>query len=152
MKTAIVTGATSYIGLSLINRLLSEGIEVHAIIRDQSNTKRLFERLNNQNINIYDGTQQSLINIFSKILPDTVFHLAGQYVRDEKPRDVEILVNSNILFGCQLISAILNSSVKYFINTSIPKDLYLKMHIKFMGTQINFCQIKKLLHKYQKNF
>ena len=117
MKTAIVTGATSFIGLSLINRLLMDGVKVHAIVRKHTDTKRLAENLSKTNINVYDGTQASLINIFQTSVPDTVFHLAGNYVRDEKLDDVENLITSNVLFGCQLLSAILSSRVEYFINT-----------------------------------
>ena len=117
MKTAIVTGATSYLGIELVIRLVHEGIKVHIITRAESDVTRLMLRSSNINVHTHDGTQKSLTNIFSTVQPDTVFHLASKYVREEGPEDITALISSNITFGCQVLQAAANSTVRNFINT-----------------------------------
>jgi len=117
MKKVIVTGATSFLGIELVVRLQNEDVDVHVVIRSESNTKRLNYRAPDTTIHIHDGTQESLINIFSIVRPDTVFHLAGKYIREERQEDIETLFESNITFGSQLLAAASNSGVKSFINT-----------------------------------
>ncbi len=117
MKTAIVTGATSFLGIELVSRLRNEDVDVHVIIRFESDTERLNYRAPDIKIHIHDGTQESLISIFSTVRPDTVFHLAGKYVREERQEDIETLFKSNITFGNQLLAAASNSGVTSFINT-----------------------------------
>jgi nucleoside-diphosphate-sugar epimerase len=117
MKTAIVTGATSYLGIELVTRLIHENIKVHIIKRTKSDTIRLISRAPDVNIHTYNGKQSSLTNIFLNVRPDIVFHLASKYVREEEPEDIETLITSNITFGSQILAAAENSSVKSFINT-----------------------------------
>jgi nucleoside-diphosphate-sugar epimerase len=117
MNTAIVTGATSFLGIELVSRLTHEGFEVHVIKRTKSDITRLISRVPDINIHTYNGTQRSLTNIFSTVRPDIVFHLAGKYVREERPEDIEELIASNITFGSQILAAASNSCVKNFINT-----------------------------------
>ena len=117
MKTAIITGATSYLGIELVVRLVREGVRVHVIIRTDSDVARLILRSPSIDIHTHDGTQNSLQNIFSIVRPDTVFHLASKYVREEEPEDIKALISSNITFGCQVLEAAGNSSVRNVINT-----------------------------------
>ena len=117
MNTAIITGATSYLGIELVARLANEGFKVHVIKRTKSDITRLIARAPDINIHTHNGTQTSLIRIFSTVRPDIVFHLAGKYVREEKPEDIGELIASNITFGSQVLAAASNSGVKNFINT-----------------------------------
>ena len=117
MKTAIVTGATSYLGIELVTRLIHENIKVHIIKRTKSDTISLISRAPDVNIPTYNGKQSSFTNIFLNVRPDIVFHLASKYVREEEPEDIETLITSNITFGSQILAAAENSSVKSFINT-----------------------------------
>ena len=117
MKTAIITGATSYLGIELVAGLTREGVTVHVIKRSKSDVARLIRRSPNTIVHTHDGTQKSLTNIFSSVQPDIVFHLASKYVREEGPEDIKALISSNITFGSQVLEAAANSSVKNFINT-----------------------------------
>jgi nucleoside-diphosphate-sugar epimerase len=138
MKTAIVTGATSYLGIELVARLVQEGFKVHVIKRTKSDVTRLISRAPNINIHAHNGTQRSLTNIFSSVRPDIVFHLAGKYVREEEPKDIEELIASNITFGSQILAAASNSCVKNFINTgSYFQFSNNKLPINFYGVTKN---------------
>jgi len=133
MKTAIVTGATSYLGLALANGLIEEEVAVHALQRADSDVGRLEERVPAAKIHRHDGTQQSLIEIFEEARPDTIFHLAGKYVRNEMPEDISELIAANITFGSQLLEAARHSTVKSFINTGSYSQF-----ANNEGTAINF--------------
>lgn len=52
-----------------------------------------------------DGRAETLIEIFSTVRPDTVFHLAGLYRREHQSSDIAALVDTNITFGTQLLEA-----------------------------------------------
>ncbi len=117
MKKVIITGATSYLGVELARRLVAMGVEVHAIQRAQSNLKRLNTLATLINIHLYDGNRDSLRDFFESINPDVVFHLAGKYIRQEGPGDIDNLIAANIVFGSHLLEALRDSGVKCVVNT-----------------------------------
>lgn len=84
---AIVTGGNGFLGAHLIDRLLSEGIDVVALIRKSSRLTELKspERIQFEYGDITDKT--SLVGAFHKSKPDVVFHLAGYvgYKKSERP-------------------------------------------------------------------
>lgn len=75
MKSVIVTGATSFIGISLIRNLVAQGKEVYAIIRPNSARKKYLP-ISDKLIII----ESELSEIDNLILPvdscDTLFHIA----------------------------------------------------------------------------
>ena len=153
MNTAIVTGATSFLGIELVARLAHENFEVHVIKRTKSDISRLISRVPDINIHAYNSTQKSLTNIFSIVRPDIVFHLAGKYVREEEPEDIEELILSNITFGSQILAAASNSCVKNFINTgsyfqysnnkSLPINFYGAAKNSFINILDYYADLKK---------
>ena len=117
MKKVIITGATSYLGVELARRLVAMGVEVHAIQRAQSNLKRLNTLATLINIHFYDGKRDTLRELFESINPEVVFHLAGKYIRQESPGDIDNLIAANIVFGSHLLEALRDSGVKCVVNT-----------------------------------
>ena len=117
METVVVTGANSYLGIALVERLSQMNISVHIVARPKSDISRLIQRAPSVNIHNYNGKQSSLEKLLEESRPDTIFHLAGKYYREDKPEYITSLIDSNINFGSQLLLASLNSSVKNFINT-----------------------------------
>lgn len=81
MRKALVTGTTGQAAPYLMNHLLSQGYEVHGLIRRTSNvcTKRvahLLDRIKLVNGDITD--QYSLIQAIEKVQPDEIYNLAAQ--------------------------------------------------------------------------
>ena len=97
IKKVIITGATSYLGAELAQRLVGMGVEVHAIQRAQSNLKRLNTLETSINVYRYDGNIDALRELFESINPDVVFHLAGKYIREERSSDFDNLIAANII-------------------------------------------------------
>lgn len=113
----IITGATGFIGSNLCKRLLKENHEVAIICRKNSNLNTLKDVLDRIEVFYYESNLQDMINFFTIIKPDAVFHIAGLIITEHKPSDISILIDSNIKFSTQILEAMSISGVKYIINT-----------------------------------
>lgn len=123
-KTAIITGATGFVGLHLVNRLVCEGWTVHVIIRPQSKVDFLQKISQNISMHCHDGTTEQMMSIMNKVRPDIVFHLASLVLPHHEPKDIEPLIQSNILFGTQLVEAMTLNGVYRLINTGTSWQNY----------------------------
>lgn len=56
--------------------------------------------------------------------PDVVFHLASWFLSEHQPKDIERLIESNLLFGTQLVEAITLEGMKYLVNTGTSWQHY----------------------------
>jgi len=101
MERAIVTGAAGHLGLELVRQLQSAGIEVHAPVRAGTKTQTLEAMA--VHLHPLDGTTERVVEICQQAKPDAVFHVASLYCRDHKTADITPLVESNILYGSQLL-------------------------------------------------
>lgn len=124
MQKILITGATGFIGMNLAKKFIQDNFEVHIIARPSSNLKLLKNIKNNLQIHLYDGTIHSLIHIFEKVKPRIVFHLASLFIAQHTVDDIDKLIASNILFGAQLIEAMLKNEVYYLINTGTSWQHY----------------------------
>ena len=123
-KTALVTGATGFVGSHLIRRLIKEGWETHIITRPSSNLTQLEYVRSKIIVHQHDGTTNSMINIVKEVEPNIVFHLASLFLAQHTPEDIERLVQSNILFGVQLAEAMTSQGVTKLINTGTSWQHY----------------------------
>ncbi len=115
-QTAVITGASGFVGSHLAHYLIKNGWMVHAIVRKTSNINYL--RTSDQlRTHVHDGRTEHLINILKIFKPNIVFHLAAQSLAEHDSEQIETLIESNILFGTQLLEAMSKNGIKYFINT-----------------------------------
>jgi len=148
----IVTGSTGFVAKAIINTLIENGHEVHAIVRESSDRTGI-------NINtkffIDDGSANTLINLFNKIKPDGVLHLASLFLQQHKQDEIDSLITSNITFGTRLLEASVNSNVPWFINTGTfwqhfenetynPVNLYAATKQAFQDIAKFYYQTKKI--------
>ncbi|HHY28669.1 MAG TPA: NAD(P)-dependent oxidoreductase [Desulfitobacterium dehalogenans] len=117
MNKVLVTGATGFIGSNLVKRLLKNNVEVHIIVRDVSRVDHAVISDSPVVIHQHDGTTARMIEIFQSAQPEMVFHLATKFVAEHESRDIEELVDSNLLFGVQLLEAMAATEVRQLINT-----------------------------------
>jgi nucleoside-diphosphate-sugar epimerase len=117
LKNVLVTGATGYIGSNLVRYLLSNNYYVFAL--KLPNTQLPKSILGNNNITIYDynGKLDSISDAFLGNNIELVFHLASFVIGGHRQSDIDNLINSNILFGTQLLEVMRNNNVKNIINT-----------------------------------
>lgn len=117
-RKALITGGTGFIGSHLAKRLVRERWEVYTIVRPDFD-KDLVKKLPAEVIQCnFDGKLASLKNIMKDVKPDIVFHLAALVIADQhRPEEFEPLIQSNFLFGCQMLEAMLFAGVGNIINT-----------------------------------
>ena len=110
----IVTGSTGFVAKAIIDTLISDGHEIHAIIRDSSDTTGIN---NKANFFIDNGSDHALVDFFNDIKPDGVLHLASLFLQQHKQEEVNAIIVSNITFGTRLLEASVSANVPWFINT-----------------------------------
>ena len=120
---ALVTGCTGYVGTHLCNRLLENGWIVEGIVRTHGRplSTDLSEMMS---VHTYDGSIESLVKAVDKSQPDVVFHLASLVLAEHRTEQVTDIINSNVLFGVQLIEACAKSGIKNFVNTGTSWQHY----------------------------
>lgn len=102
-RRALVTGASGFLGRSLVRRLSEDGWDVHAIVRPSSRTEALGEWL--QEVHVDDGLKP-LHEIVAAAAPTVCFHLAGYFIGTHSDADIAPLVTDNVLFGTRLADAL----------------------------------------------
>jgi len=112
---ALVTGITGFIGGELAKRLLSEGWQVHALVRPGSDIGGLPFGAEVNFHTVENG--QDLTPAVAEARPDIVFHLASLYLAEHRPDQIEALVQSNILFPALLAEAMTANGVRRLLNT-----------------------------------
>lgn len=118
MTTALVTGATSYPGRSLVGALIDGGHEVHAVVRPGSDLARFDPLPRRPRLHVHDGGTDSMIDIVGDAAPDVIFHFATFYAREHAPADIEPMVRANVTFGIQVLEAVRRAGVRKFVNAA----------------------------------
>jgi nucleoside-diphosphate-sugar epimerase len=149
IKSAVISGASGYVGSNLCRKLLSEGTRVHALVLpgSEGQLKNMRVKITRPDkisgdpspgqpeIHVPDGSVETLTDIIQRADPEIVFHLASVFIHSHKPGDINNLVTSNVLFGTRLAEAMVNAGVKRLVNTGTawqhfmsesynPVDLY----------------------------
>ena len=113
MRKVIVTGATSMIGINLIQKLLSENIKVLAIIRE--NSKRKSNLPQNSNLEIIECDLENLATLELKEKDyDCLYHLAWKATILEERNDV-YKQTENIKYTLDALALAKRSNCKKFI-------------------------------------
>jgi len=112
-RTALITGATGFVGTHLVSRLLAEHWDVHIVVRPQVHAQALGRMVG---IHEYDGHIDSLLTAMAESQPDVVFHVASFFTANHGPSDVEPMIESNILFGAHLLEAMWVYGIKNLVN------------------------------------
>lgn len=122
-SVALVTGATGFVGSRLVKRLVHDGWDVHILTRAGSNLTELpeFKLVTNH---VHDGSTESMVNCVVSAKPDVVFHLASLFLSQHVSKDVDALIQSNVLFGAQLLEAMKASECSRLVNTGTSWQHY----------------------------
>lgn len=123
VPVALVTGATGFVGSHLARLLVREGWQVHILSRADSLLPKVPE-FTKMTRHIHDGTTAHMVASVAKAKPDVVFHLASLFLSQHETKDIEPLIQSNVLFGNQLLDAMRVNSVTRLINTGTSWQHY----------------------------
>lgn len=111
MKTLLITGGSGYIGGRLFKYFQERGFVTISVTR----WNRLVSE--NSNFYLYDGTLSSLRLIFERHEVDGVIHLASDLQPSASGDAALSMVESNIVFGTQLLEVMCERGCSVMINT-----------------------------------
>lgn len=116
LESALVTGATGFLGSVLVDRLLADQVEVTALVRSNS---RAFHQLARPGVRVvevdsWDAT--TLATKFKDIRADVLFHLASYGVQQDQ-RDPGQMIDGNIGLVTTLLQAAAHLPLRLFIHT-----------------------------------
>lgn len=114
---AIITGATGYIGSHLTRYLLSENWEIHIIAQPEFGYQNIIDIKDEVDIFEYRNNINNLIDYFQSVNADVVFHLAAAVITNYNVSQIATLIQSNILFGTEILEAMIHSNTSTMINT-----------------------------------
>ena len=123
MKTLLLTGATGFLGSNLLKAFINKVDEIIVLKRSTSKIDRIVDFIDNEKIKYYDIDVSSINDIFSNHNIDFIIHTACSYGR--KGESLNNIINTNTIFGTQILEAAVNNNVQLFINTDslLPRDI-----------------------------
>jgi len=101
---ALLTGSTGFVGQNLLKHLRSKGWDVETIGRQDS--------------------PSDMDKKMDQFKPHVVIHLATLFIAEHKPADIPNLIQSNIIFGTQVVDSMIRHNVTNFINTGTLWQYY----------------------------
>jgi nucleoside-diphosphate-sugar epimerase len=116
-RSALVTGATGFIGAALARRLLAEGICVYCLVRNPtSHPDRLADLAGAELIEVSSFELPTLYRALARVSAEVVFNLAA-YGIDQHDRDPEAMLEGNVHLVARMIEATAGWSLRRFIHT-----------------------------------
>lgn len=112
MKSAIVTGATSMLGVALIEQCILNGVEVLAIVRP--NTKRIERLPRSKKISVIEASLDSLKEVDINKSYDAFYHF-GWLGTGKGERNDPVLQESNIRITLDAVNLAKRTGCKKFI-------------------------------------
>lgn len=128
MKRVVITGGTGFVGANLARRLLSDGHQVHLLVREDYTPWRIEAirrdvRLHEVRLEDGDHLGQKI----ETIRPDWIFHLAA-YGAYPYQKDLRAMVQTNITGTINLVEASIKSGFEAFVNTGSSSEYGVKDH------------------------
>ena len=123
-KKCLITGATGFVGSNLARKLVNNNWDVTIICRKDSSLENIEDILNKVKVYRYDNQIEELIRFFKENNFDVIYHLASLFIAEHKNEDIRNLIESNILFGTEILEAMKESNTRLLINTGTSWQHY----------------------------
>lgn len=114
-QSAIVTGASGFIGSVLVDRLVKSGIQVTCLVRSK---KRFPPGVDTSALRVIETSSFDSSELKPKLAGtafDTVFHLASYGVRQED-REPQQLIDGNVRLVLNVLESVRTHPIRTFIN------------------------------------
>lgn len=114
MKKALVTGATGFVGKWVVKELINNGVEVIAVVREDSNKLSV---LDNLAVRVIECNLNHFCNLPKLILDrdiDIIYNFAWQGVSDADIKD-SIIQIQNLQATLDIIDAMITMGIKTFV-------------------------------------
>jgi UDP-glucose 4-epimerase len=127
-RRALVTGAGGFVGAVLTRRLLSEELDVHVLLRPESDPWRLQDIRAELATHEADLRQAEAVRaVVHAIHPDWIFHLAA-YGAYSWQTDTQGIFESNTLGTLHLLDACIEQGFEAFVHAGSSSEYGLKDH------------------------
>lgn len=114
--TALVTGATGFVGSHVARRLVAGGMNVHLLLRPASSLEAVTDLVDRVTIHRHSNDVDALLVILDRAKPDIVFHLSTYFHAEHKPQDIAPMVASNVQFPAELLEVMTRSGCRLLVN------------------------------------
>ena len=104
-SSALVTGATGFLGGHLCARLVSCGIRTSSLVRTTSSDLAVTQLKKDTSVISTDGSAKGMTEALAHAKPDVVFHLAAKYIAQHRPEDIPTLISDNVEMTAKLCEA-----------------------------------------------
>jgi nucleoside-diphosphate-sugar epimerase len=131
-KRCLITGATGFVGSHLTRKLVSEGWNVHILVRTTSSLDAMADIA--KKLTIHQLTPpvsansapnaDSVITAVAAAKPEIVFHLAAMFRAEHKPGEVAPMIDANVTFTTHLLEGMRLAGVKTMVNTGTSWQHY----------------------------
>jgi nucleoside-diphosphate-sugar epimerase len=124
----LLTGAAGFVGAVLCRRLLADGFEVHAVLREPRRSWRISDLLPHLRVHELDiRDEERLSRAAREIAPEIVYHLAtyGAYPHQT---DADATIQTDILGTWNLLKALSKSEYEVFVNTGSSSEYGFKQY------------------------
>lgn len=127
-KRALVTGAGGFVAANLVRRLLTEGLDVHAVVRPRGSRWRLADvtadlRVVEQDLEDTEGVR----SLVRTVAPDVIFNLAA-YGAYSWQQDFERMTAVNVLATTALLEAAAAAGVRRVVQAGSSSEYGSKDH------------------------
>lgn len=137
----LLTGATGFLGSSILKYLVLNGDEVVILKRSSSDLFRIQEYINEVKVYDIDNNIKSILN---REKPPVIIHTACLYGKNDETS--EEIIDANVNFGIELFHLGSENGLKSFINTDtlLPKSINIYSKSKSMFRDFLFDKHKQV--------
>jgi UDP-glucose 4-epimerase len=127
-RRALLTGASGFVGANLARRLLSDGHQVHLLLRPNHQPWRVEEIKDQVTVHVADlHTIQAVDRVMAAARPDWIFHLAAHGAYPDQT-DVDQMIATNVQGTANLLQAAERAGVEAFVNAGSSSEYGYKDH------------------------
>jgi UDP-glucose 4-epimerase len=118
LQSALVTGATGFLGSALVDRLLAENVQVTCLVRSRSdsNARNVVDAGRVRVVEVSSFEVSVLQSSLADMSAEVIFHLASYGVQ-QSDRDADQLVQGNVSIVLQLLKATARWPLRRFVHT-----------------------------------